>query len=96
MWRNKNIVRNTIKIKIRQFGLLAIKTAVYLKIHPLSLFIYSDINHSKGRHSCPILGTGETLAGIQENTRFPRIKYGAGLVKPGMTNRIRLMSLCIV
>jgi hypothetical protein len=25
-------------------------------------------------------------AGIQENTGFPRIKYGAGLVKPGMTN----------
>jgi len=24
-------------------------------------------------------------AGIQENTGFPRIKYGAGLVKPGMT-----------
>ena len=25
-------------------------------------------------------------AGIQKNTGFPRIKYGAGLVKPGMTN----------
>jgi hypothetical protein len=27
-------------------------------------------------------------AGIQlRNTRFPRIKYGAGLVKPGMRNK---------
>jgi|GEM_PF-4997835 len=26
-------------------------------------------------------------AGIQENTGFPRIKYGAGLVKPGMTEK---------
>jgi hypothetical protein len=34
-------------------------------------------------------------AGIQENTGFPRIKYGAGLVKPGMTNRLRFISLCI-
>ena len=25
-------------------------------------------------------------AGIQENTGFPRIEYGAGSVKPGMTN----------
>ena len=30
-------------------------------------------------------------AGIQKNTGFPRIKYGAGLVKPGMTNGTRLM-----
>ena len=30
------------------------------------------------------------------NTGFPRIKYGAGSVEPGMTNRIRLMSSCIV
>jgi len=28
-------------------------------------------------------------------TGFPRIKYGAGLVKPGMTNYIRLISSCI-
>ena len=34
-------------------------------------------------------------AGIQKSTGFPRIKYGAGLVKPGMTNYIRLMSPCI-
>jgi hypothetical protein len=38
MWRNKNTARNTIKIKIRQFGLLEIKTTIYLKIHPLSPF----------------------------------------------------------
>ena len=30
-----------------------------------------------------------------KNTGFPRIKYGAGSVKPRMTNRIRLMSPCI-
>ena len=35
-------------------------------------------------------------AGIQKNTGFPRIKYGAGLVKPGMTNRLRFMSSCII
>jgi len=28
----------------------------------------------------------------QENTGFPRIEYGAGLIKPGMTNWIRFMS----
>ncbi len=33
--------------------------------------------------------------GIQENTGFPRIKYGAGSIKPGMTNCIRFTSLCI-
>ena len=26
-----------------------------------------------------------TKVGIQKKTGFPRIKYGAGLVKPGMT-----------
>ena len=35
-------------------------------------------------------------AGIQENTGFPRIKYGASLIKPGMTNRLRFISSCIV
>ncbi len=35
-------------------------------------------------------------AGIQEDTGFPRIKCGAGLVKPGMTNCTRLMSSCII
>jgi len=34
-------------------------------------------------------------AGIQKKPGFPRIKYGAGLVKPGMTDCIRLMSPCI-
>jgi hypothetical protein len=34
-------------------------------------------------------------AGIQGRTGFPRIKYGAGLVKPGMTNYTGLLSLCI-
>jgi hypothetical protein len=34
-------------------------------------------------------------AGIQKNTGFPRIMYGAGLVKPGMTNRLKFMSSCI-
>jgi len=35
-------------------------------------------------------------AGIQESTGFPRIMYGVGLVKPGMTNRLKFMSSCIV
>ena len=34
-------------------------------------------------------------AGIQKNTGFPRIKYGAGLVKPGMTNKEKEQSLCV-
>jgi len=34
-------------------------------------------------------------AGIQRNTGFPRIKYGAGLVKPGMTERMGFISLCM-
>jgi len=29
-------------------------------------------------------------------TGFPRIKNGAGLVKPGMTDCVRLMSSCII
>ncbi len=33
-----------------------------------------------------------TKAGIQEETGFPRVKHGAGLVKPGMTDWIRLIS----
>jgi len=32
---------------------------------------------------------------IIQESGFPRIKYGAGLVKPGMTNCIRLMASCI-
>ena len=32
----------------------------------------------------------------RERTGFPRIKYGTSLVKPGMTNYIRPVSLCIV
>jgi len=49
------------------------------------------------KHVIPALqkSTGKTPAGIQENTGFPRIKYGAGLVKPGMTNRLIFMSLGI-
>ena len=34
-------------------------------------------------------------AGIQRNTGFPRIKHGAGLVKPGMTERMGFISLCM-
>jgi prepilin-type N-terminal cleavage/methylation domain-containing protein len=34
-------------------------------------------------------------AGIQRNTGFPRIKYGASLVKPGMTERIGFISSCM-
>jgi hypothetical protein len=30
-------------------------------------------------------------AGIQEKTGFPRIKYGAGSVKPGMTDLSRFV-----
>ena len=29
-------------------------------------------------------------------TGFPRIKYGAGLVKPGMTDCVKHMSSCII
>jgi hypothetical protein len=34
-------------------------------------------------------------AGIQEETGFPRVKHGAGLIKPGMTDWIRLISPCV-
>ncbi len=50
----------------------------------------------KGVIPAPHQGAGLTPAGIQESTGFPRIKYGAGLVKPGMTNYLRLMSICII
>ena len=48
-------------------------------------------------------GTGEVIpakAGCRGGSRtaltgFPRIEYGAGWVKPGMTNSRKLMSLCI-
>ena len=39
----------------------------------------------KGRGIHPDGNKFSAKAGIQENTGFPRIKYGAGLVKPGMT-----------
>jgi hypothetical protein len=35
-------------------------------------------------------------AGIQENTGFPRVKHGAGLVKPGMTDCTTFISSCLV
>ncbi len=35
-------------------------------------------------------------ARTQRETGFPRIKYGAGLVRSGMTNRRTFMSSCIV
>ncbi|NWG04046.1 MAG: hypothetical protein HXY44_14430 [Syntrophaceae bacterium] len=35
-------------------------------------------------------------AGIQENNGFPRVKHKAGLVKPGMTNRLTFISSCMV
>ena len=48
----------------------------------------------------PVVGSNRQVRDkLQQESRkalgFPRIKYGAGLVKPGMTNRIRLMSTCI-
>ena len=45
--------------------------------------------------SSPLHGVIPAEAGIQKNTGFPRIKYGAGLVLHGMTKCIRLMSPCI-
>jgi hypothetical protein len=41
------------------------------------------------------MGVIPAKAGIQKNTGFPRIKYGAGLVKPGMTNNINHIATCI-
>ena len=61
-------------------------------------------NYCQEKNPFPLLYTASLIttedvipakAGIQENTGFPRIKYGAGLVKPGMTNRLKFMSSCI-
>jgi hypothetical protein len=71
-------------------------------IYPIRVIIHDDISHSKGRHSCessprrsPLSEAEGSLGRNPKNTGFPRIKYGAGLVEPGMTNRIRLISSCI-
>ena len=56
-------------------------------------FIHSDIYHRKERHSCESRNPGAVpaKAGNQyfKNTGFPRIEYGAGLVKPGMIDLCR-------
>ncbi len=45
--------------------------------------------------STAALGTAKIVipakAGIQRNAGFPRVKHGAGLVKPGMTELLRLL-----
>jgi hypothetical protein len=53
-------------------------------------------------HTAPLITARSLIpakAGIQKNTVLPRLKYGAApyplRVKPGMTNHVRLMSLCI-
>jgi hypothetical protein len=45
--------------------------------------------------SIAVKGVIHTKVGIQKSMGFPRIKYGAGLFKPGMTNYIRLIMSCI-
>ncbi len=42
------------------------------------------INHDRARHS--------RECGMQEKTGFPRIRYGAGLVKPGK----KLHMICVI
>jgi septal ring factor EnvC (AmiA/AmiB activator) len=42
------------------------------------------------------MGVIPTKVGIQKKTAFPRIRYGAGLVKPGMTNPGGLIARCII
>ena len=61
--------------------------------------MHSVISHRKERHSCESrnLDVVPAKAGNQYlKIGFPRIKYGAGLVKPGMTSRAKPMSLCVL
>ncbi len=55
-----------------------------IKIQNLFPCCHSCGSRNPGKHSCLPVGRG-----------FPRVKHGAGSVKPGMTNRLRFMSLCI-
>jgi hypothetical protein len=68
--------------------------------------MHSVISRIMFRHSFPVSeygvnsnrnpGVVPAKAGNQFlNTGFPRIKYRAGLVKPGMIKRKRLMPFCI-
>src|SRR3990170_8979380 len=58
--------------------------------HVIPAPIFTGINSNGNPDVVP------AKAGNQfSNTGFPRIKYGAGLVLPGMTKCIRLMSPCI-
>jgi len=58
------------------------------EIRPTWFVIQSDINLS--RDVIP------AKPGIQEDTGFPRVKHGASLVKPEMTNYRGLMWSCII
>ena len=49
----------------------------------MTLITEKDVIPAKaGIQACPC----ENREPVSKNTGFPRIKYGAGLVKPGMTN----------
>jgi hypothetical protein len=55
--------------------------------------------HKNGESHTPALIAAMSVvpakAGIQKNIGFPRIKYGAGSVRPGMTNCLRLIRSCV-
>jgi len=61
--------------------------------------IHPPTESSEYSYTASLITTAHVIpakAGIQENTGFPRVKHGAGLVKPGMTNRTRFMLSCLV
>jgi len=44
-------------------------------------------------HFYAVFQEGDLLVFEERNTGFPRIRYGAGLVKPGMTDRGKAIAL---
>jgi hypothetical protein len=66
---------------------LYITTLITAKAVIPALF-FNGVNSSRNPDTVPAKAGNHYF----RNTGFPRIKYEAGLVKPGMTNRIRLMS----
>ena len=79
---------------------------VYGNFFVLLIMMIFSINRGNFKESLLIVPKDviPAKAGIQENTGFPRIKYPvsstgqakAGLIKPGMTNYLKLISICII
>jgi hypothetical protein len=71
---------------------MLMKRSQKITLYTATLITAQNVIPAKAGIQTTFLRRQET---ITQESGFPRIKYGAGLVKPGMTNYLRLMSSCI-